>query len=312
VSDCERFEPTIQTYVAGDLDDTELGPLLAHCRGCRDCRQVLELHRDLVGLASRAPQPSEAEFSALRARVLGEVERPASRSFGGYLKVAAALAAGLLLFVVGLAAGRFMSDPGVMPVSGGGGNGGVTHRLIAAMNADASSNRELADVEDSRFTYSNVSFRRLEGDRVELDFDVTTHVRLAEPVRSEIVREILVHSLLNPSTTGARLKAMSYAAGAIEPKVREALVFAMRHDENLAVRMKALTILSDQTVEPDVEAAILATLRDDESVQMRLLALDYLAAQRIDGARIRETIESSRRPGDEALMVRLTEYENQL
>jgi hypothetical protein len=331
VSDCERLEPTIEAYVAGDLDDTELGPLLAHCRTCQDCRQLLELHRDLTGLASRAPEPDEADFAALHARVLGEVDRqgrapsndrvqaparaiPWYLASGSFAKAAAALAAAVLLFVTGLSTGRSLSEPDVVPVHRGAtnGNGGVTNRLIQAINTDASSNRELADVEDSRFTYSNVSFRRLDGERVGLDFDVTTHVRLVEQAQSEIVREILVHSLLNPSTTGVRLKAMSYAAGAMEPKVRQALIFAMRHDENLAVRMKALTILSDQLVEPEVETAVLGTLRDDESVQMRLLALDHLAAERVDGERIRETIEKSRRPGDEALMVRLADYENQL
>jgi len=331
VSECERFEPTIQAYIAGDLHDTELGPLLAHCRDCKGCRHLLELHRDLVGLASRAPEPKGAVFDALHARVLGEVDRqertsPSDRvefpvraipwyvPAGNFPRAAAALAAALLLFVVGLSTGRVLSERGGTPANGGvtNGNGGVTNRLIKAINADAISNLELADVEDSRFTYSNVSFRRLDGSRVGLDFDVTTHVQLVEPVQSEIVREILVHSLLNPSTVGARLKAMSYAAGAIEPKVQEALIFAMRRDESLAVRMKALTILSDQLVEPEVETAVLRTLRDDESVQMRLLALDYLAAERVDGDRIRETLERSDRPGDEALMVRFAEYENQL
>ena len=331
MSDCERLESTIQAYVAGDLDDTELGPLLTHCRTCEGCRQLLELHRDLAGLASRAPERNEADFAALHARVLGEVDRqgrtpsnvrvespartiPWYLPAGGFAQAATALAAAVLLFVVGLSTGRSLSEHGAMPESSSvtNGNGGVTNRLIKAINTDATSNRELADVENSRFTYSNASFRRLDGDLVGLDFDVTTHVQLVEPAQSEIVREILVHSLLNPSTTGVRLKAMSYAAGAMEPKVREALIFAMRSDESLAVRMKALTILSDQLVEPEVEAAVLATLRDDDSVQMRLLALDYLAAHRVDGNRIRETIRKSERPGDEALMVRLTEYENRL
>jgi hypothetical protein len=331
VSDCERFEPTIRAYVAGDLHDTELGPLLAHCRNCKDCRHLLELHRDLIGLASHAPEPNGADFDALHARVLGAVDRQdrTSRServesparaiawylpAGNFTRAAAALAAAVLLFVVGLSTGRFLSERSVTPGNGSAtnGNGGITSRLIKAMNADATSNRQLADVENSRFTYSNVSFRRLDGDRVGLDFDVTTHVQLVEPAQSEIVREILVHSLLNPSTTGTRLKAMSYAAGVMEPKVREALIYAMRRDENLAVRIKALTTLSDQLADPEVEAALLATLRDDEAVQMRLLALDYLAAQSVDGDRIREVIERSERPGDEALMVRLADYDNRL
>jgi hypothetical protein len=309
--------------VAGELDDTELGPLLAHCRTCKDCRQILELHRDLVDLGSRVPAPDEAGFDALQAHVLGEVSRreraaghaaerpraamPWRLPAGSFLRAAAALAAAVLLFAVGLYAGRIWAER-----TGTNGNGGIANRLVTAIGADAASNRELADVEDSRFTYSNVSFRPVDGGRMALDFDVTTHVQLVEEARSEIVREVLVHSLLNPSTTGARLKAMTYAANAMEPKVQEALIFAMRRDDNLAVRLKALEILSDHVGKPRVETAVLATLRDDASVQMRLLALEYLAAHRVDRERIRAVIEEEKRPGDEALMVRLAEYQRRL
>ena len=109
---------------------------------------------------------------------------------------------------------------------------------------------------------------------------------------------------------GSQLKAMSYAAGAMEPKVRQALIFALRHDKSLAVRLQALTTLSDELAHPEVEAALLTTLREDESVQVRLLAIDYLAAHRVDRERIREHLQENPQPGDEALMVRLAEYES--
>ena len=56
--------------------------------------------------------------------------------------------------------------------------------------------------------------------------------------------------------------------------------------------------------------AVLTTLREDESVQVRLLALDYLAAHSVDRNRIRELLRDNRRPGDEALMVRLAQHES--
>ena len=187
---------------------------------------------------------------------------------------------------------------------------GTTQRLLTAINADAASNRSLGDVEDSRFTYSNVWFRRLDGGQVALDFDVTTHVQLVEPVQSQLVGEVLVHALLNSTNTGARLKAMSFAAGSMDRKVKEALIFTLHRDDSLAVRIKALAVLADHLDDGEIESAVLKTLREDESVQMRLLALDYLAAHSIDRDVIRETIRENQRPGDEALMVRLAEYES--
>jgi hypothetical protein len=322
VSDCERFESTFEAYVAGDLDEAALGPLLVHCRECEDCRRLMELHRDLTGLASRAPEPDGTVSDALAARVLGRLPSadsprvdggpgPASaktqrRGMGWLPRAAAALAASVLLFLAGLAAGHARGG------AGASGDAGLTARLISAIRVDAAGNRALADVEDSRFTYSDVSFRRVKDDRVALDFDVTTHVKLVEPVKSALVQDVLVQSLLNPGSAGTRLRAMALAAGEMEPKLKEALFFAMRRDESLAVRLEALTILADRLGDPEVESAVLATLRDDDSVQMRLLALDSLAAHSVDRGRIREVIQEKVRPGNEALMVRLAEHEKRI
>lgn len=320
MSDCDRFKPIIQTYVAGDLDEMDLGPLLEHCRVCEACRGLMELHRDLTVLGARAGEPGEAELDALRTRVLRDVSRPAPwrlRELTGWqiwagfaLRSAAAVAAVVLLFGAGLMAGRALPDqdsPGSADVAR---QNGSTHRLVTAISTDATSNRSLGDVEDSRFTYSNVWFRRVDGGQVALDFDVTTHVQLIEPEQSQLVREVLVHALLDSTSTGARLKAISFAAGSMDRKVKEALVFTLHRDDSLAVRLQALTVLADHLDDGEIESAVLKTLREDESVQMRLLALDYLAAHSIDRDVIRDTIRDNERPGDEALMVRLAEYES--
>jgi hypothetical protein len=315
MNDCDRFKPIIQAYVAGELDEGNLGPLLEHCRDCEECGGLMELHRDLAVLGARAGEPDVTEINALRTGVLRDVSRPAPwrlREFAGWhtwagvaLRSAAAVAAVVLLFAAGLFVGRALPE-GATPERGKG----ATHRLLAAINTDAASNRSLGDVEDSRFTYSNVWFRRLDGGRVALDFDVTTHLQVVEPVQSQLVGEVLAHALLNSTNTGAQLKAMSFAAGSMDRKVKEALIFTLHRDDSLAVRIKALTVLADHLDDGEIESAVLATLREDESVQMRLLALDYLAAHSIDRDVIRETIRENQRPGDEALMVRLVEYDD--
>ena len=183
--------------------------------------------------------------------------------------------------------------------------------LLRGISADAASNRRLADVEDSPYTYSNVSFRRIDDQQVALAFDVTTHVEAVQPVQSELVKDLLVHSLLNPSNTGSRLKAIAYAAEMMDPKVRDALIFALRRDENLAVRQRALEILGRYAADPAAEAAVLATLQQDESVQMRLLAMDYLASRSFDSETLRRAVEGAGAGADTdaALLVRLADYE---
>ena len=319
MSDCERFEPTLEAYVAGELPEAAIGPLLAHCRACEACRRLLELHRDLSRLAADAPGPDEADLEILRERVVRGIAAagpaavvgragpahtvPWGIGSGRIPWIAIALAASVLLFVAGLAAGR---------APWGNPEAALRNRLVAAIRSDAASNHELQDVEDSPFTYSNVSLRRAKGERVALDFDVTTHVQLGEPVKSAVVQDVLAQALLDPSSAGARLRAMELSAENLEPKLKEALLLAMRNDQSLAVRLEALSILSPRLTDPDVQTAVLATLRDDESVQMRLLALDALAAHSVDRRRLREAIREKERPGDEALMVRLAQFDKKL
>ncbi len=298
MSECRRFEAMVGSLAASQLDPQSLPPLLAHTKSCEDCRRLLAIHGDLAAAGARVPEPEETELDLRQQRVLSEIKgRRARRP----LRLAAIAAGVVLPFLGGLLAGRALAGRPGSPVS--------SPRLIDALHAEAASNRGLGDVEDSPFSYSNVSFRRIAGDRVELDFDVTTHLATVESPRSPLVREILAQSLLNPSSVGERLKAVSLAAGEVDPKLQQAIVFALRRDESVAVRLAALGVLAGRPDDEDAQLALMAALRDDPSVQVRLAALESLASHRVDHRRIREAIREPERPGGEALMVRLAELE---
>ena len=298
MSDCLRFESMIEGLVASDLDPQGLSELRAHTTGCEDCRKLLAIHGDLVETGARVPEPDEADFDLRQERVLREIKRWGARR---PLRIAV-VAAGLILpLAVGLLLGRALP--------GRAGGSGSAWRLMDALHVEAASNHGLPDVEDSPFTFSNVSFRRADGDRVALEFDVTIHLATVESTRSPLVREVLAQSLLNPSSVGERLKAMSFAAGLSEPKVEQAVLFALRRDESVAVRLAALTAVVGRLDDDEVRSALMDALRDDPSVQIRLAALESLTSHHIDHGRIRKVIRESERPGDEALMVRLAELE---
>ena len=300
MSECRRFEAMIGSLIASDLDAQAFSSLLAHGTSCEQCGRLLAIHADLAAAASRVPEPDEAELDLRHERVLRAIRRRRSRR---PLRIAAIAAGVVLAFSAGLLAGRTLA--------GRASGSGPSSRLIDALHAEAASNRGLEDVEDSRFNYSNVSYRKIAGDRIALEFDVTTHLAAVEPPRSPLVREVLAQSLLNPSSVGERLKAMSLAAGELGPKLEQAILFALRHDESVAVRLAALTALVGRQDDRDVQSALMTALRDDPSVQVRLVALDALVSYRVDRSRIRATIRERERPGDEALMVRLAELERQ-
>ena len=96
-----------------------------------------------------------------------------------------------------------------------------------------------------------------------------------------------------------------------ESKLEKAVVFALRNDESVAVRLAALTVLVGRLDDEEVRSALIAALSDDPSVQVRLAALESLASHRVDPRRIREAVRERPEPGNEALMVRLAELERQ-
>lgn len=291
MSDCSRYEAMIGSEPE----------LLAHAASCDRCSGLLAIHADLSQAAARVPEPDDDELDFRQEQVLRQIAR---RRAYRPLRWGAALAAGMILpFAVGLLAGR------VLPGKAGG---DPSTRLMDALRAEAASNRVLADVEDSPFTYSNVSYRKLPDERLALDFDVTTHLSTVEGHRSPLAREVLAQSLLNPSSVGERLKAMSFAAGGLDPTLQKAVVFALRRDESVAVRLAALTVLIGHPDDEEVRSALMDALRDDPSVQVRLAALEFLASRRIDHPRIREAIRETPAPGSEALMVRLAQLEKTL
>lgn len=304
-NDCRQFQQIIEAIVAGEPAAGGSENLARHCRTCPDCVRALEAHQNLSEVGRRFDDAASKDLEALRSRVLTQITRPPRPGWIAALsspfKMQPAMAAlfVIVIFVTGFATAWIQSESVE----------GIEQRLVTEITAEAASNRSLIEVEDSRYTYSNVTFRRLDNKTMALDFDVTTHVSVVEPVESELVKEVLVHSLLGPSNTGSRLKAISYASDVMEPKVRDSVIFAMHHDENLAVRLKALSILAGQPPAASVESAVTKTLLEDESVQMRLQALDYLATHTSNPDSLRQVIEQSDDAVNAALMVRLADYD---
>ena len=304
-NDCVRFQGIIEAIVAGAPTSGGADNLARHCRTCPDCVQALEAHQNLSEIGRRFRAAADDDLSELRSRVLMQIASPPRRGWLEMLstpfRMQPAMAAvfAVVIFLTGIASAWIQV----------GGDGGTEQRLMTDITAEAASNLSLIDVEDSRYTYSNVTFRPLDDRRVSMDFDVTTHVNVVEPAESELVKEVLVQSLLNPSNTGSRLRAISYASNVMDPKVRDSVIFALHHDENLAVRLKALSMLAEQPVDAVVESAVTTTLLEDQSVQMRLEALDYLATHTSNPESLRQAIEQTDDAVNAALMVRLADYD---
>ena len=305
MSECEHYFHEVERLRQHRLDDDGKRELFAHLAGCGDCRELFGLQGDLAAAGNGYGEPVDDELAAMRGRVLDEIRRAAPvegapaemvRGSGSrWFRPALAAAAVLLLVVTGFVGGRL------------GQRGAVAPTLLDSIETVALENRSLGDVEDSSNIFSGVRLREQQDGQVMLAFDVTRHVELVRPTDDPLVREVLVHALLNPSSLDARLKAIRFAGGAPEPMVRQALIFAMCNDESLPVRLRAMETLSEQPLDEPLESALLQVLLQDQSEQMRLVAIDLLATMKSSPEDFHRAVESSGALADPVVAARINQ-----
>jgi hypothetical protein len=306
MSTCPKSRELIEKLIAGGISSSEWKSLLEHADGCEECRGILEIHRELDEAGREVPEPSDADFRVMRMSVLSRAARcprPRWRMFWQdlalFLRVqpAGAVLALALIAAGALYAGRWSATPSRIDEP----------LLIKTIQSQAATAAGVAGYWDVPFTYGNVSARPMPGQRLALSFDVSWHVDLVAPQESDLAKDVLMHAILEPAPIGTRLKAMGLSEQFTDAKIKEAVIFALNHDPNLAVRLKAFEVLTRYTSDATIQDALLTTLKQDESVQMRFQALEYLAGKRVDSDILRRTIDQGGLESDPAVMQRAIE-----
>lgn len=308
MEDCQHFQETIHNYIAGEIPPSELESLHRHCETCPDCRQLMEVHGGLLRAGEEIPEPRETDLLAMRKSVLSQIARDESKSagerrtfwwdlrtlFGSH--PAAALPAAAALIVVAVFAGRWSVAP--QPYD----DQLLIQDIKRQATLQASQQAGLDDYWDTPYSYTNVVARPLPGGKLDLSFDVCRHVNVVTPKSSPLATDVLMQAILDPSAMGSKMKAMELAPENLDPKLKEALVFALHNDPVVAVRLEALSVLTRYPYDNGVQEALLQTLRKDEAVQMRLLALEHLAGRRVNPETIRQTIKEGELESDVAVL----------
>lgn len=312
MKECPEFQELIRKLVAGEISSSEWESLRRHAEACADCRHVLEIHQELSQDARRVPEPPDADFQVMRMNVMAHVLRrrdyPWWQTFWQdtwvFLRaqpVGAALLLAATLAGAGFA-GRWSARPSRID----------DHLLMRTIQSQAATAAGVGGYWDAPFAYANVSARPLPAGQLALSFDVSWHVDLVTPQESDLAKDVLMNAILEPSSIGARLKAMGLTPRITDARLKEAVIFALNHDPNLAVRLKALEVLSQYPFDVTVQDALLATLKQDESVQMRFQALEYLAQQHVSSETLHRTIDQGGLESDPAVMQRAVELAQRL
>jgi HEAT repeats len=305
MKDCSTYQALITRVMTGELRDDEQLALQGHCHGCPECAALLAAHEEIEGLGDTLPEITDAESAHLRDAVMSRL-RPAGpkksfwadlRSFLNLHPMAAApvVAVGLLaVFVLGRWSVPSMDQTG--------------DQFMAQLNRQAATRQTLNEYLDNPLTYTNVSARP-RGNRLALSFDVRRHVELETGLDSPLARDVLLAALVDDKSTGARMRAMQLAPMLRDDSLREALVFTLQNDPDLAVRMEAVDALIRYPDAPEVRDALLQTLKSDPAVQMRLVALEHLNERQVDAAVIRQAISTNELEGDAAVLQQALQWQ---
>jgi hypothetical protein len=299
MDDCTPFFIQMADLRNHRLGDEEQVELFAHLAQCACCRDLLDFHDDLSTAAGDLAGPSDEALAAMRGRVIAEISGDTRHRRSKVVALQQpfwwrpqllAAAASVLVLLAGFALGRTIDRRSISE-----------SELLASLESRAMQNIRLQDVEDSPTLISNVAVRQLDNGRVALAFDVARHLEVQRDESDPLVNEVLVHAMLDQSSLGSRLKAVSLASTAANGKVQEALIFAMVNDPDLPIRLRALEILTQASFGAAVEEGLFLVLQNDDSVQMRLLAVERLAQRETLHQRLLEELRGGDNPFRPAL-----------
>ena len=286
--DCPAARDQFALLLYGELSFDEEERVDAHLDACAACRTALAAQRRLheaIDEVAVTPSPAllnrcRADFSEFlagqentqesggaRAAAYGNPQKGAGwwgrfvglLSAEGTWKIGALKPVGALtLIAIGFFAARL--TPFV------GGNGGFDMASLAGLGPS--------------------QIRSISPDgagRVNIVFNESRPRAVSGTLQDEGIRALLLTAARGSSDPGLRAETVAILVNSANAAdVREVLVFALEHDQNSAVRLRAMEGLKSYADDPAVQGALAQVLLRDDNRGLRTQAIDLLTERRPD------------------------------
>jgi len=303
---CNIYHKLIIKLITSGLDENENTILNKHTSVCRECAGLMLVHHNIGQTRKNFRMPSSDEFRTMRQNTLRQIrltDSPKVNSLldqfrGLFVKVEFAYALALLFLIFSLY-NLYDSEKD---------QGSIPSALVEQIDYTARQNQSLSDIENSPYTYTDIEIKEMDDRQIHLGFNVSTYMELIRDKNDALVKEILAQSIINSQQTGAKLTTIAYAEELMDPKLKETLLYVLLNDPDLAVRLKALNILTNYANDDRIQDTFLSVLKNEESVQMRLTVLDYLTANKTESDLIIRELSTAKTKINQAVLIKAQEY----
>lgn len=303
MSPCQYTQLLCHELVSDKPDAERKEKLLAHSKDCPECADLIALHNSLKNSKEWLISPVEADFLALRHNVIRNIRLQKRKSIiikimSFWRQPALAYSMALLLTIGAFILGqRWSQRPTV-----------AEHGILQKIDHSARTHFTLEQVKNSPYVFSNVRIKAMDEQQITLSFNVSTHLEMTRSIADPLVKDILAQSILYSPSEGQRLNYISFSERIIDPKIKEALLFALENDTELPVRLRAMNALLSYARDEQIEEAFLKILRQEESMQMRLLAIDYLTQNNIDAHILERELGVATTQNNTAILMKVQAY----
>jgi hypothetical protein len=266
---CQQVQMNVSLYLYGELDFAQEEQLEQHLSECALCQRTLA--REKAWHSTVNSEREDVPFDLLsqcrrelrNAISSPEVKKESRASFWNWLQplgvsttrwsMRVALAS--FLFIVGFGAARWM-DRNSVP--------GFPIEPTSQMGFLGSSTTRIRDIQPG------------ENDRVRIIFDQVRPQEITGRVEDGDVRQLLLAAIKDPTDPSIRVDSLDILKNQDGRDVRDALLYTVRHDNNAAVRFKALEGLRRFAGDQVSRDTLKFVLEHDDNPSVRSEAIDVL------------------------------------
>lgn len=305
---CEYYINLLEKLLGDEISKQENEILLSHIKSCKDCAEIYHAHELMLNSASPFNHINEIDLQKMRRSVLNSIKSKHTKSPSNiYRKYAEYIQSffkrpELVFAAVALIIGFFFGR--MLPPD----ESGFTSGIVRQINNIAKKNIHFTDTQNSSYRFSNVSMKELDGQKISMSFDVSTHLDIVREKNDPLVKEILAQTLMNQENLGSRLKAISYSETILDDKIKDALMFSMQHAPLPAIRLKAMSSLMKYENDAEIQQAFVKVLKEESSIKMNLMAIDYLTGSDFNVDSLRSVLSEIDPQKSTAVFVRAKEY----